>query len=189
MATEARLHLPNLATHSLAAVQVPESVVKEWRRGAAKAAAAAEHARVEELTGVEHLEAAAHQSWTNTSRRGSPRAQAAHRIAQHLRRIKKMVPLDGHGLLLLKYLLSQVRFKMSLPLGSFSVITHTGILLVLVNARECDVGSTTLCGSLPRLTSEWTLPAEPPMIELAHVSFLYPLGVTYLNTVVGFRGS
>lgn len=107
MTTEAGLHLPNLATHSLAAVHLPEAVVKEWKKGAAKAAAAAEHAHLEDLVGVDHLESV-HHSRTNISRRGSPRAQAALRIAQHLRRIKRMVPLDEHGLLLLKYLLTQV---------------------------------------------------------------------------------
>lgn len=81
--------------------------MKEWRRGAAKAAAAAEHAHLEDLAGIDHLESA-HQSRTNISRRGSPRAQAALRIARHLRRIRRMVPLDEHGFLLLKYLLTQV---------------------------------------------------------------------------------
>jgi len=107
MTTESRLHLPNLATHSLAAVQVPEEVVKDWRRGAAKAAAAAEHALLDDFVGVDHLEST-HHGGANISRRGSPRASVALRIAKRLRRIQRMVPLDEHGLLLLKYLLTQV---------------------------------------------------------------------------------
>lgn len=103
-------YLPTLATHSLEAVEVPEAVVKEWRRRKGAAAAEAEHAHQLEQAGVV-LETASIDRPSSGAGRGSPVAQTLSRLGHYLRRIKKMVPLDERGMWLLKNLLTQVRLK------------------------------------------------------------------------------
>lgn len=102
-------YLPSLSTHSLEAVEVPEAVVKEWRRRKGAAATVAEHAQQLELAGVV-LETPIVDRASTSGGRGSPAAQTLSRLLGHyLRRIKKMVPLDERGMWLLKNLLTQVR--------------------------------------------------------------------------------
>lgn len=95
-------YLPTLSTHSLEAVEVPESVVKEWRRRKGAAAAVAEQAQLE-LAGV-----VVEGRNGSGGGRGSSAAQAVSRLGHYLRRIKKMVPSDERGMWLLKNLLAQV---------------------------------------------------------------------------------
>ncbi|CAM9989363.1 unnamed protein product [Pylaiella littoralis] len=94
-------YLPTLATHSLDAVEVPESVVKEWRRR--KMGAAIEHAHVE-LAGL-----AAPAAGGRASPAAAASKNAASKLSPYLRRIKRMAPQDGRGMWLLNNLLSQTR--------------------------------------------------------------------------------
>lgn len=98
-------YLPTLATHSLDAVEVPESVVKEWRRR--KMGAAIEHAHVE-LAGL-----AAPAAGGRASPAAAASKNAASKLSPYLRRIKRMAPQDGRGMWLLNNLLSQVRVMLS----------------------------------------------------------------------------
>lgn len=103
-------YLPTLSTHSLEAVEVPEGVVKEWRRRKGAAAAVAEHAHQLELAGVVLEAAIVEPPSSSGGGLGSPAAQTSlSRLGHYLRRIKKMVPLDERGMWLLKNLLTQVR--------------------------------------------------------------------------------
>lgn len=101
-------YLPSLSTHNLEAVEVPEAVVKEWRRRKGAGAAVAEHAHQLELEGVV-LETSGVERPSSDGRRGSSAAQTLSRLGHHLRRIKKIAPLDERGMWLLKNLLTQVR--------------------------------------------------------------------------------
>lgn len=103
-------YLPTLSTHSLEAVQVPEGVVKEWRRRKGAAAVVVEHAHQLELAGVVMDTASVDRPSSSAGGPGSPAVQTSlSRLGHSLRRIKKMVPLDERGMWLLKNLLTQVR--------------------------------------------------------------------------------
>lgn len=109
-------YLPTLPTHSLEAVKVPEAVVKEWRRRKGAAAAVTEHAHQLELAGVVldtpgDVDRPSSCGERGSPGRGSPAAQTVSRLRNHLRRIKKMVPLDERGMWLLKNLLTQVGLR------------------------------------------------------------------------------
>lgn len=89
-----------LATHGLETVELPESIVKEWRRRKV-GSAATEDAHME-LTGLAASAAGG----------SSPTVVAPHAVSKQnhcLRRIKRMAPLDDRGMWLLNNLLSQVR--------------------------------------------------------------------------------
>eukprot|EP00903_Cladosiphon_okamuranus_P007230 g7017.t1 len=92
---------------TLEAVEVPEAVVKEWRRRKGAAATVAEHAHRLELAGVVVENAVVKRP--SSGRRGSSAAQSLPRLGHYLRRIKKMAPLDERGMWLLKNLLTQTR--------------------------------------------------------------------------------
>lgn len=94
-------YLPTLATHSLEAVQVPESVVKEWRRRKVGAAAA-------ELAHMEVAGLAAPAEGRRASFAAAATPPAASKLSRCLRRIKRMEPQDDRGIWLLNNLLSQV---------------------------------------------------------------------------------
>lgn len=107
-------YLPTLSTHSLEAVEVPEGVVKEWRRRKGAAAAATEHAHQLEMAGFVLEHPGVGRRPNSGEGRGSPAAQTlSKRLGHYLRRIKKMAPLDERGMWLLKNLLTQVRITRS----------------------------------------------------------------------------
>ncbi|CAM9140345.1 unnamed protein product [Hapterophycus canaliculatus] len=103
-------YLPTLQTHSLDAVQVPDSVVKEWRRrkgvGTTKAVAGT---AVVPVGHAQNSKPVATTTENGEIGRHTPFAtpHAVPRLSRCLRRIKKMVPLDERGIWLLNHLLSQ----------------------------------------------------------------------------------
>lgn len=106
-------YLPTLQTHSLDGVQVPESVVKEWRRRKGLGTTSSSAAATATTSAGQGQNAKAVASATRNGETGRHAPPATPHdvpgLSRCLQRIRKMVPLDERGIWLLNHLLSQVR--------------------------------------------------------------------------------